>query len=171
MTGKLIGTRATAWLVACAAVAGTVIPRPATADDASRLVGAWRLVSWETRLDDGTTRRNRMTTGSLIYSDSGQMCAMLMDPDRAKWTGRPDDAQVRAAWDGVVAYCGRYDVHGAEGFVLHHVEFEKTPSIVGTIRKRWFTFDAAGRLTLRIDSAENGPNVAESRLVWERVSR
>ena len=78
---------------------------------------------------------------------------------------------VRAAWDGVVAYCGSYDVHGAEGFVLHHVDLEKTPSIVGTTRKRWFTFDAAGRLTLRIDPAENGPNVVESRLVWERVSR
>ena len=143
----------------------------APADDGGKLVGAWRLVSWEARLADGSTRRNPMSTGSLIYSDSGRMCAMLMDPNRATWTGQPDDAQMRAAWNGVVAYCGRYDAHAAEGFVLHHVEFEKTPSIVGTIRKRWFTFDDAGRLMLRIDPAENGPNIIESRLIWERVSR
>lgn len=127
----------------------------APADEGAKLVGAWRLVSWEARLADGSTFRNPMNTSSPIYSDSWRMCAMLMDPNRAKWTGRPDAAQVRAA----------------EGFVLHHVEFEQTPSIVGTIRKRWLTFDDAGRLTLRIDPAENGPNVVESRLVWERVSR
>jgi hypothetical protein len=164
---------ARAWFRGLAGIAclSALLVAPAAADDASKLVGAWRLVSWEARLADGTIRRNPMNTGSLIYSDSGQMCAVIMNPDRAKWSGRPDDVQVRAAWDGVVAYCGSYDVHGAEGFVLHHVDLEKTPSIVGTTRKRWFTFDAAGRLTLRVDPAENGPNVVESRLVWERVSR
>ena len=159
---------------ACLAVCLTMPARvliAAPADDGAKLVGAWRLVSWEARLADGSTRKNPMSTGSLIYSDSGRMCAMLMDPTRTKWTGQPDDAQVRAAWNGVAAYCGPYDVHADEGFVLHHVEFEKTPSIVGTIRKRWFTFDDAGRLTLRVDPAENGPNVVENRLVWERVSR
>jgi hypothetical protein len=39
------------------------------------------------------------------------------------------------------------------------------------IRERWFMFDDAGRLMLRIDPAENGPNIVESRLIWERVSR
>jgi hypothetical protein len=28
-----------------------------------------------------------------------------------------------------------------------------------------------GRLMLRIDPAENRPNIVESRLIWERVSR
>jgi hypothetical protein len=152
-------------------VCGATVVSAVGPDDASRLVGAWRLVSWETRLADGTTRRNQMSTGSLVYSDSGRMCAVIMDPDRVSWAGRPDDAQIRAAWNGLVAYCGRYDVHAAEGFVLHHVEIEKTPSIVGMTRKRWFAFDEAGRLTLRIDPAENGPDVVDSRLVWERVSR
>jgi hypothetical protein len=128
-------------------------------------------VSWDIRQADGTTRRNPMNTGSLIYSDSGRMCAVIMNPDRASWQGPPDDAQVRAAYEGLVAYCARYEVHAADGFVLHHVELEKTPSVVGVTRKRWYSFDADGRLTLRIDPAENRPNVVESRLVWERVAR
>ena len=48
-----------ATLIGCAALAvsaGTA--RLTAADDGNRLVEAWRLVSWETRLDDGTTRRN-----------------------------------------------------------------------------------------------------------------
>jgi hypothetical protein len=49
----------------------SALAAPAAADDASKLVGAWRLVSWETRLADGTLRSNPMNTGSLIYSDAG----------------------------------------------------------------------------------------------------
>jgi hypothetical protein len=102
-----------ACLAVCLAASARVLIA-APADDGGQLVGAWRLVSWEARLADGSTRKNPMSTGSLIYSDSGRMCAMLMDPNRAKWTGQPDDAQV---------------------------------------------------------PAENGPNIVESRLIWERVSR
>jgi hypothetical protein len=92
-----------ACLAVCLVMATRVLIA-APADDGAKLVGAWRLVSWEARLADGSIRRNPMSTGSLI-------------------------------------------------------------------RERWFMFDDAGRLMLRIDPAENGPNIVESRLIWERVSR
>jgi adenosylhomocysteine nucleosidase len=135
------------------------------------LVGAWRLVSWDERLKDGTVRRNPRTTGSLLYADSGRMCAVIIDPDRPVYRSRPDEAQVRAAFDGLVAYCGVYELHAPEGFVVHHVDIEKTPSAIGIHRKRWFVFEGANRLVLRIDAAENGPAISESRLTWERVTR
>jgi len=137
--------------------------------DAPALVGAWRLVSWDERLDDGTMRRNPRTVGSLMYSDSGRMCGVIMDPNRPGWRGRPQDAEVRVAWDGLVTYCGNYEVHASEGFVVHHVDIEKSPSLIGIDRKRWFTFEGPNRLVLRVDPAENQGTTAESRLTWERV--
>lgn len=138
-------------------------------DPATSLVGAWRLVSWTERLADGTSRRNPRSVGSLMYSDSGRMCGVIMDPDRPAWKSRrPEDAEVRAAFDGFVAYCGTYELHAADGFVVHHVDIEKSPSSVGITRKRWVQFLGPNRLSLRIDPAENGANVAESVLVWQR---
>lgn len=146
-------------------------PIQAARDAGASLVGAWRLVSWEDRLADGTTRRNARTVGSLIYSDTGRMCAVIMDPNRPVWRGRPQDAEVRTAYDGLVAYCGAYELHAAEGFVVHQVDIEKSPAIVGVKRKRWFTFDGPNRLVLRIDQAELQNTTAESRLIWERVTQ
>src|SRR5262249_36125186 len=121
-------------------------------------------------LTDGTVRRNPRTVGSLMYSDTGRMCGVIMDPNRPAWRSRPQDAEVRAAFDGFVAYCGAYDLHAADGFVVHHVDIEKSPSLVGIARKRWFTFDGPDRLVLRIDAAEIQGSIAESRLTWERVA-
>jgi hypothetical protein len=169
---------AAVWLVMAGATTSVAVAQQSTSATsqsqtgaASSLVGAWRLVSWDERLADGTTRHNPRTVGSLIYSDSGRMCAVIMDPNRPSWRGRPDDAQVRTAWDGFVAYCGAYEVNAAEGFVVHHVDLEKSPAIVGAKRKRWFTFDGPNRLVLRIDQPENVGTIAESRLIWERVTR
>jgi hypothetical protein len=106
-----------------------------------------------------------------MYSDTGRMCGVIMDPNRPAWRSRPQDAEVRVAFDGLVAYCGAYELHAADGFVVHHVDIEKSPSLVGIDRKRWFSFDDRGRLVLRVDSAEMQNAVAESRLTWERVAR
>jgi hypothetical protein len=144
--------------------------QPAAHRAAGSLVGAWRLVSWTERLKDGTSRQNPRTVGSLMYSDSGRMCGVIIDPRRPAWRGRPpEDGEVRAAFDGLVAYCGTYDLHTDEGFVIHHVDIEKSPGSVGMTRKRWFEFAGPNRLSLRIDPAENGANIAEAVLVWERV--
>ncbi len=137
---------------------------------AKALVGAWRLVSWDTTQTDGTVRKSPMAVGSLMYSDSGRMCGVLMDPNRKKPSRPPTDEEIRSAYNGIVAYCGTYEVDTKAGFVVHHVDLEKSPSNVGINRKRWFTLEG-NRLSLRIDAAELPPNQKESRLVWERVGR
>jgi hypothetical protein len=138
-----------------------------------QFIGVWRLVSWTESLKDGTTRPGITDAGNLVYTDVDRMCAVMMDSKRAKWpTGTPTtmtDAVARLA--GHVSYCARVELHAAEGFVLHHVDLERSPNIVGTIRKRWFRFDGANRLILRIDPAELAANLAQSTLVWERVQK
>ena len=136
--------------------------------DAKALVGAWRLVSWETTQADGSVRKSPMSAGSLMYSDSGRMCGVLMDPNRKAPSRPPTDEEIRTAYNGIVAYCGSYEVDTKAGFVVHHVDLEKSPSNVGINRKRWFTLEG-NRLSLKIDAAELPPTQKESRLVWEKV--
>jgi len=136
--------------------------------DPKALIGAWQLVSWETTQADGTVRKSPMSVGSLIYSDSGRMCGVLMDPTRKTPSRPPTDEDIRAAYNGIVAYCGTYEVDAKAGFVIHHVDLEKSPANIGINRKRWFALEG-NRLSLKIDAAELPATQKESRLVWERV--
>lgn len=52
---------------------------------AKQFIGMWRLVSRTQRLVDGTTRQSPLTTGYIICTDSGHMCYVAMNANRAKW--------------------------------------------------------------------------------------
>jgi hypothetical protein len=107
----------------------------------------------------------------LIYVDGGHMCYVGMDPSRPSWKSEtvptPEEAVVGLA--GLGAYCSTVDIHPNEGFVVHHIEIEKVPNLVGRDRKRWFVFETADRLRLRIDTSELSQPVVDDELVWERV--
>ena len=152
-------------------------------DDAAiarQFVGMWRLVSWPQRLADGTTRQNPQSAGYIIYTDTGRMCYVSMNPNRPKWNleGRvsargytPTAEEAISGITGLGAYCATVEIHAREGFVLHHVEIERVPNLVGRARKRWFTFEGPNRIALRVDPSENNPPVVESTLIWERVQK
>ncbi len=150
-------------------------PSPAQSQDpiGTRFAGIWRLVSWEQRLADGTTRQSPLSIGYLIYTDTGRMCYVAMAPNRPKWKveAAPTPEEALSAITGLGAYCATVEIHASEGFVVHHVEIERVPNRVGSTRKRWFTFQGADRVALRIDSAELRPPVIESTLIWERVEK
>ncbi|MGD2166961.1 MAG: lipocalin-like domain-containing protein [Gammaproteobacteria bacterium] len=139
----------------------------------SRLAGVWTLVDWDETLADGTTRKHGVTDGRIIYSEIGEMCAVVMDPDRAQWksAGAPSPAEALAGTDSRVfyAYCARAEMHADEGFALHHTTIDKIPNNVGAVRKRWFRFLGPDRIELRIDEAELRDPVVRSELIWERV--
>ncbi|MBI3933449.1 MAG: lipocalin-like domain-containing protein [Acidobacteria bacterium] len=141
---------------------------------AQQFVGTWRQVSSVHHLADGTTRSNPIYgkggVGYLIYTDVYRMCAMVMDPDRPQWKPgvAPTEADVRAAFQGLTAYCGTYEVNAEQGIVVHHVEIDSVPSRVGTSQRRYFQF-SGNRLVLRVD----GPlpeGVVDYVITWERVA-
>lgn len=169
---------ATAAMLAAGAFSSGAAPLAAmfTQDDAAvakQLHGMWRLVGWTQRAKDGTTRPGPTDVGNIVYTDVNRMCAVMMDSKRPRWTpGAPatvPDAMTR--FSGFVSYCARVEVNAKEGFVLHHVDLERSPNIVGTIRKRWFTFEGPNRLVLKIDAAELGATQQESVLIWERIQK
>lgn len=154
-------------------VHGSAVYAQDDAAGARRFLGMWRLVGWTERAADGSTRPGQTDVGYLIYTDVNRMCAVLMDSKRPKWpSGAPANvAEAMARFSGFISYCAAVELHAAEGFVLHHVDVERSPNIVSTTRKRWFRFEGPNRLVLRIDPSELGAGVAESTLTWERVQK
>ena len=134
-----------------------------------QFIGIWRLVSWTQEYDDGTTRQEPRSESYLIYTDTGHMCWVAMDPLRPKWTADPTEADELAAFRGLGTYCATVEINADEGYVIHHVEIARSPNAVGIERKRWFEFDGPDRLNLRVEPTENVPPLVESALVWERV--
>jgi hypothetical protein len=118
------------------------------------LVGTWRLVAARQRLTDGSVRPDPQPgargVGYIMYDATGHMCVVLANPDRPTWKApkSPSDAEVRSAFDGLVAYCGTYETNEAKHYVIHHVEADREPAMMGTNRTRLATVTAT-RLILR----------------------
>ena len=115
--------------------------------------GIWRLVSFEFRLADGIVIHpmGEGVTGILIYDPSGFMALQLMEPDRPKFEsgdwlrGTPDE--VRAAFEGCMAYYGTFEINAPKTTVVHHVQGCSFPNWVGVDREQFFEF-SRDRLTL-----------------------
>ena len=133
-----------------------------------RLVGNWRLVSYETSETEG--RRGKPygdAVGRLSYDERGNMAGQVMRPDRARVElGEGNAQQVRAAYLGYIAYFGTYEV-GADGCsVVHHVQGALNPGWVGGDQVRRMRFDG-DRLVLSAEVRKSGEIVTHV-LTWER---
>jgi hypothetical protein len=133
-----------------------------------RLVGSWRLLSYETL--DRAGRRGQpyaAAVGRLTYDDRGNMTGQVMRPDRARVTIGIGNAQtVRAAYIGYISYFGSYEVAPDGASVVHRVEGALNPEWVGGEQVRKLRFDGE-RLVLSADVSKNG-EIVTHRLTWER---
>ncbi len=136
------------------------------------LVGTWRLVAARQRLTDGSVRPDPQPgahgVGYIMYDATGHMCVVLANPDRPAWKAResPTDAEVRSAFEGLVAYCGTYETNDEKHYVIHHVEADRDPAMIGTDRTRLATV-TGNRLVLRPLDLPAG--IAEWTVEFERV--
>jgi hypothetical protein len=136
------------------------------------LVGAWKLLSWENRADDGqvTYPMGPDALGSLLYTADNRFSVMISRAGRARFTagdllGGTTEEQARAV-EGFVAYAGRYTFHGDR--VVHHVELSLFPNWVGTDQERSVEL-AEHRLTLSASPLLLAGTQQVPLLVWERV--
>jgi Lipocalin-like domain len=166
-------SKAVTILLTIGAFVGTPTRSFAQSEDAvaKQFIGMWRLVSQPQRFADGTVKQDPKSEAYIIYTDTGHMCYVAMDPRRPRWksTGTPTPEEALTAIAGFGAYCGRVEMHASEGFVLHHVEIAGSPNFVGQTFKRWFTFDGPNRVSLRLDGL--APPKVEETLIWERVQK
>ena len=141
-----------------------------SADVRDRLIGSWRLVSYEARDAAGrTTRPYGDAVGRLSYDTRGNMAGQVMRPDRAPvQLGTGAAQQLRAAYMGYIAYYGTYEVASDGRTVTHHVEGALNPAWVGGNQVRRLRFDGE-RLVLSTDVKKND-EVVTHQLTWERCS-
>jgi hypothetical protein len=141
-------------------------------DIAKRFAGMWRLVSNPQRLVDGTTREGSNSVGYAFFdANADHMCFLSMNPSRPRWKSEttPTPEEGLSAIRGFGAYCATIEIHAKEGFMVRHYEINQTPNAVGRATTRWYTFQGIDRMSLRVDSSELNPPVADSTFVWERV--
>ena len=147
---------------------------------AEELLGAWRLVSVETRRPNGDVIYpfyGKHPEGLLIYDRSGWMSAQIVsDPKPTVPSGSSRERFLAAkptekiiAIDGYYAYCGTWTVDPLGSTVTHHIQHALYPAEQGEGAVRRFTIDG-DRLTLVAKAHEVGED-RERRLVWERIKK
>ena len=139
-----------------------------------RLVGTWRLVSFEYVLANGATVEayGREPVGLLVYDSAGFMSAQIMSPSRPRFvtgdrrTGSFEELQ--SAVEGYIAYFGSYEVDEARGCVVHAELGDLFPNAVGTRQVRYYRFEN-DLLVLDVPPVMLGGERATARVVWTRV--
>ena len=133
--------------------------------------GTWKLVSLETRTEDGAVSYpwGRDPVGLYIFGGDGFSSVAVMGAHRPRFASRDirgGTTEEIVAASNYVSYAGRYDIHGNK--LVVHVEVSFFPNWVGQDQERFFEFSAS-RLTL-----SSPPVLIEGReqrgyLIWERV--
>jgi hypothetical protein len=141
-----------------------------------QLVGAWKLVSFEARSSNGEVSYpyGRNAFGMLMYDAGGNVFVLLMRRDRPKfasddlWRGTPEE--IKAAFEGFVAYCGTYEVDEEKGTVTHHVEGSHFPNWAGTDQVRLFKC-SGDQLTLSTPPTPLGGRQSTVHFIWARTRK
>ena len=146
---------------------------------AEELVGAWRLVSVETKRPNGEVIYpfyGRHPEGLLIYDRSGFMSVQIVsDPkptvplaDSRQEFLAASAAEKAAAADGYYAYFGTWSIDPAASTVTHHILQSLYPAERGEDGIRRMSLEGS-RLTLTAKAHEMGED-HQRQLVWERVT-
>ena len=141
---------------------------------AEGLAGSWRLRSWTSTFEDGSTAQpfGPAPEGVLVYVPDGTMITTIGQPDRPRITGGDlvsgPEAEIAAMARSFVAYSGRWSIDG--GDVLHDVSMSLFPDWVGTQQRRHVALSDDGReLTLTSDRFVLRGRLGTQRLVWSRI--
>ena len=141
-----------------------------------KFTGTWRLLACEGRWSDGRITRpyGENPEGQLMYDGHGRFAGQIMARERPAFaTGnllKGSDAEVRAAFEGYVAYYGTYTVNYAESLMIHDVEGSFFPNWLGDRQIRKYGFTEDGRLelsTLPIKGSRADLTVV---LLWEQAA-
>jgi hypothetical protein len=142
---------------------------PAPQNNHARVVGVWRLVSFERHLPNGTIEypMGKDPIGRLTYDAEKRMSAQIMQRGRPvgafegpRLSASATAEDLRRVIAGYTAYYGTYDVEAST--ITHHVEASLNPNGAGRDLKRRYSFEG-NCLVLTDDIA--GVRI---RLVWDR---
>ncbi len=138
------------------------------ADDRAKLLGAWRLVSYEMEVQASGAREDPLgknPSGYILFTAEGRMMVVLTGEGRKA----PNTDQDRAdLLKSLVAYTGIYRIEGDKW--ITKVDVSANPAWVGTEQVRSFRLE--GDRLQESTSAMNRPDKGMVRfiLTWERAA-
>jgi amidase len=132
---------------------------------ASRFIGNWKLVAIRDRdvaTGAETPAARAAADGQLLYAPNGRMSVQIVR------TGREQVAA--GSTDGFSSYFGRWELVPSGGYVIHHQDGNLNQAQVGQAAKRYYSFDAAGLLSLATPprKVEGSAKEIQSVFVWEK---
>jgi len=102
----------------------------------------------------------------------GPWPSALMRPDRFRFAlnnlADATPGEIKAGFEGYLAYCGSDEVDEAQRFIIHRPELSSFPNWVETDQNRCFEF-TENRLTLKTPPVTVMGAVEVHSLVWERL--
>ena len=107
-----------------------------------KLIATWRLVSCVGHWSDGRISHpyGSNPDGLLIYDPDGSFSAQIQARGRPGFESgnllRGTTDEIKAAFEGYVAYYGNYEVDEPAGRLTHHVEGSLFPNWVGVDQMR-----------------------------------
>jgi hypothetical protein len=116
-----------------------VVAQPSLADDRSKIVGIWKLVSYEVEVQatgEKVPVMGQNPTGYVIFTPEGRVAFVLTGEGRKAAKTTEDRAELL---NTLVAYTGLYRVEGDKW--ITKVEVAWNPEWVGTEQTRSFTVD------------------------------
>lgn len=139
-----------------------------------QFIGVWKLASFEFRLADGIVIHpmGSGVVGALMYDPSGYMALQLMEPDRPKFESgdwlRGTDEEIKAAFEGCMAYYGTFEIDEPKSMIIHHVQGSTFPNWVGVDREQYYEF-SRDRLTLTTLPMQLAGEQAVGVLIFQRA--
>ena len=142
--------------------------------DNSAFAGAWRLIRFEFRKDNGEIIHpfGETARGSIIYTESGRYSAQLMRVDRPRFA-KPDQmqgtvAEIEAGFKGCISYFGSYELDLENNIIIHQVEGALFPNMERTKQVRSFEL-SGNRMTLTTPPFKLDGEQAIGILIWKKI--
>lgn len=139
-----------------------------------QITGAWKLVSFEYKAEDGTGfyPYGEKPRGILIYEPGGYMSGMVGRNDRPSISiedlGRIPEKEKATLSEGFISYAGRYEV--LDDRVIHHVEMSYIPNWIGTQFIRFYRFEGGCLLLKTPPTSFRGKDFV-GYLIWRRTEK
>ena len=138
------------------------------------LAGVWELASYTVTNSDGEARFpfGEQPKGQIVYSETGQMSALLMrsDYDVAPFSDLDFPAALQeVGLSAFFAYWGAYTFDEASGTVTHEIKGCLYPDWVGTSQGRNVRFEDPDHLVIWAQLADVGDPGDLYELRWTRV--
>jgi hypothetical protein len=143
-------------------------------DPRATFLGAWRLEANVFRDEHGaeTYPFGEDCRGLIMYDASGMMSVQMVRADRPLFPSEDiqglDEDTLRAAFEGLNTYFGRFEVDAERQIVIHHVEGASLPNRFGSRQERRYEFHG-DQLLLRSPQRLLGGKRLTGELRWRKV--